>query len=117
MDQPPKLVPFSLLGDAALALVLAAGAVAVAALRPGIPHRGVAVALAVLQTLPLVFRRSHPLGVLAVVAAASAAATIISGTLIQPLGLLVALYTVAAHCARRDAIRESVRKGAERQPD
>jgi signal transduction histidine kinase len=43
--------------------------------------------------------------VLAVVAGASSAATITSGTLIQPLGLLVALYTVAAHCARRDATR------------
>ena len=95
----------SLLGDAALALVLAAVSVAVAVLRPGVPDRGVVVALAVLQTLPLVFRRSHPLSVLAVVAGASSAAAIISGTLIQPLSLLVALYTVAAHCARRDATR------------
>ena len=98
----------SFLGDTALALALAVLAVAVAALRPGIPHRGVAVALAVLQTLPLAFRRSHPLPVLAVVAGASAAATIISGTLIQPLSLLVALYTVAAHCSRRDATRAGV---------
>jgi len=95
----------SLLGDAALALALAAGAVAVAVLRTGIPHRGAAVALAVLQTLPLVFRRSHPLPVLAVVTGASAAAAIISGTVIQPLSLLVALYTVAARCSRRDATR------------
>lgn len=95
----------SLLGDAALTLALAAGAVAVAMLRPDIAHRGAAVALAALQTLPLVFRRSHPLRVLAVVASASSAATIISGTLIQPLGLLVALYTIAAHRARRDATR------------
>ena len=98
----------SLLGDAALALVLAAAAVAVASLRPGIPHRGVAVALALLQTLPLAFRRSHPLPVLAVVAAASAAAVVISGTLIQSLGLAVALYSVAAHCSRRDATRAGV---------
>ena len=98
----------SLLGDAALALALAAGAVAVAVLRTGIPHRGAAVALAVLQTLPLVFRRSHPLPVLAVVTGASAAATIISGTLIQPLSLLVALYTVAARSSRRDATHAGV---------
>jgi signal transduction histidine kinase len=98
----------SLLGDAALALVLAAGAVAVAVLRTGIPHRGAAVALAVLQTLPLVYRRSHPLPVLAVVTGASAAAAIISGTVIQPLSLLVALYTVAARCSRRDATRAGV---------
>ena len=98
----------SLLGDAALALVLAAGAVAVAVLRTGIPHRGAAVALAVLQTLPLVFRRGHPLPVLAVVTGASAAAAIISGTVIQPLSLLVALYTVAARCSRRDATRAGV---------
>ena len=95
----------SLLGDAALALALAASSVAAAVQRPDIPHRGAAVALTALQTLPLVFRRSHPLWVLAVVAGASSAVTIISGTLIQPLGLLVALYTVAAHCARRDATR------------
>src|SRR6516165_6994583 len=98
----------SLLGDAALALALAAGAVAVAVLRTGIPHRGAAVALAVLQTLPLVYRRSHPLPVLAVVTGASAAAAIISGTVIQPLSLLVALYTVAARCSRRDATRAGV---------
>src|SRR5258708_12335382 len=91
-----------LLGDAALALVLAAVAVAVAVLRPGIPHRGVAVALAVLQTLPLVFRRSHPLWVLAAVAAASSAAAVISGTLIQPVNLLAALYTLAPPCSPRD---------------
>jgi len=74
-------------------------------LRTGIPHRGAAVALAVLQTLPLAFRRSRPLPVLAVVTGASAAAAIISGTVIQPLSLLVALYTVAARCSRRDATR------------
>ena len=95
----------SLLGDAALALALAAASVAAAVQRPDIPHRGAAVALTALQTLPLVFRRSHPLWVLAVVAGASSAVTIISGTLIQPLGLLVALYTVAAHRSRRDATR------------
>ena len=93
----------ALLGDAAFALVLAVVSVAVAVLRPGIPHRGVMVFLALLQTLPLAFRRRVPLPVLAVVAAASAAATITGGTLIEPLGLLVALYTVAAHCSRRDA--------------
>src|SRR5258708_36896928 len=59
-----------LLGDAALALVLAAVAVAVPVLRPGIPHRGVAVALAVVQTLPLVFPRRPPLWVPSAPAAA-----------------------------------------------
>lgn len=98
----------SLLGDAAFALVLVVVSVAVAVLRPGIPHRGVMVFLALLQTLPLALRRRAPLGVLAVVAAASAAATITSGTLIEPLGLLVALYTVAAHCSRRDAARAGI---------
>src|SRR5262249_48013145 len=95
----------SLLGDAALALALAAGAVAVAVLRTGIPHRGAAVALAVLQTLPLVYRRSHPLPGPAGGTGASAAAPRISGTLAAPLSLLVALYTVAARCSRRDATR------------
>ena len=98
----------SFLGDAALALVLAAVSVAVAVLRPGIPHRGVVVALAVLQTLPLAFRRWRPVWVLAVVVAASSAAAIISGTLVEPLALLVALYSVAAHCSRRDATRAGV---------
>jgi len=87
-------------GDAALALALAAVAVTAVASRAGVPHHTVMVAFALAQTLPLALRRQQPLWVLAVVVAASTAAAITGGTLIEPLALLAALYTVAAHCGR-----------------
>src|SRR5262249_23343590 len=95
----------SLLGDAALALALAAVAVTVVATRAGVPHHAAMAAFALAQTLPLALRRQQPLWVLAVVVAASTAAAITGGTLIEPLGLLAALYTVAAHCCRPAARR------------
>src|SRR5215471_14847430 len=103
-------------GDAALALALAA--LAVASQAPGMPmrppgsDRAVGIALALLQTLPLAFRRWRPVWVLAVVVAATLG-TAIAETLgvaiagdahvAGPVCVLVALYSVAVRCRRREA--------------
>src|SRR5215468_8782123 len=103
-------------GDATLALALAA--LAVASQAPGMPmrppgsDRAVGIALAMLQTLPLAFRRWRPVWVLAVVVAATLG-TAIAETLgvaiagdahvAGPVCVLVALYSVAVRCRRREA--------------
>ena len=89
-------------GDAALALALAA--MAVAEPWPPGPGRAAGIALALLQTLPLAVRRWRPVGVLAVVAAAALVTAIArDGGGLSPVCVLVALYSVAAHCPRRQA--------------
>jgi signal transduction histidine kinase len=69
--------------------------------------RRVGIALILLQTLPLAVRRWYPVGVLAVVVAATLAtmAAEIPGRYNGGVGvvLLVALYSVAAYCPRRQA--------------
>ena len=102
-------------GDAALALVLAAGAVAVAAAVPSQaePGRAAGIAVALLQTLPLAFRRWRPLWVLAVVVAATLAAEIArEGNGLFGLATAVALYSVAAYCPRRQAAWAGIATGA-----
>ena len=70
---------------------------------PG-PGRAAGIALALLQTLPLAVRRWRPVGVLAVVAAAALVTAIArDGGGLSPVCVLVALYSVAAHCPRRQA--------------
>ena len=101
-------------GDAALALALAAAFY----LATGVHYddRRVGIALILLQTLPLAFRRWYPVGVLAVVVAATLAtmATEIPGRPNGGVGivLLVALYSVAAHCPRRQAAWAGIAAGA-----
>jgi signal transduction histidine kinase len=64
-------------------------------------HRDVAgVGLALLQTVPLLWRRSHPFAVLALVTAGAVASGIAYEQII-PLAPAVATYTVAAHETRR----------------
>ena len=79
-------------------------------------NRLVGIALILLQTLPLALRRWHPVGVLAVVVAATLAtmATEIPGRPNGGVGvvLLVALYSVAAHCPRRQAAWAGIATGA-----
>ena len=57
--------------------------------------------LVVLSTLPVAWRRRSPLRVLAVVAVAAMAYEVAGFSSTLPIGLLVALYTVAAYCDRR----------------
>ena len=108
-------------GDAALALALAA--LAVASPPPGDgPRIGAAgIALALLQTLPLAFRRWRPVWVLAVVVAATLGTAIAAtrGTAIAgdahvagPVCVLVALYSVAVRCPRREAAWAGIAAGA-----
>ena len=108
-------------GDAALALALAALAVASPAPGDG-PRIGAAgIALALLQTLPLAFRRWRPVWVLAVVVAATLGTAIAAtrGTAIAgdahvagPVCVLVALYSVAVRCRRREAAWAGIAAGA-----
>jgi signal transduction histidine kinase len=70
-------------------------------------HRVIpAVALGLVQALPLLVRRQYPLTVLALVVAASAA-SVSSGDL-SPFASAIALYTVAAHLERRRAFKAGV---------
>jgi len=102
-------------GDAALALALAALAFppTVGAPPPG-SDRAVGIALALLQTLPLAWRRWRPLWVLAIVVAAALAAAFAreGGGPAAAVGVLVALYSVAAHCPRRQAAWAGIATGA-----
>jgi signal transduction histidine kinase len=76
----------------------------------GIPGpRPINAALFVLITLPLAWRRRAPLTVVAVVAAAAAVQAVFFDRSTQPstqlwLAVLIALYSVAAHGERRDAL-------------
>jgi signal transduction histidine kinase len=90
--------------DATLALVLtgvslltvAAGAQDIGAIEP------LSLALLLVQTLPLVVRRTWPVAVFAVTFSAMFAhAAIATGSLSSPLGALIALYTVAERRSRR----------------
>ena len=60
-----------------------------------------AVALALLYTVPIAWRRRNPIAVFAVVWAAGVAASVVLGSPVLPFAMLVALYTVASHCERR----------------
>jgi signal transduction histidine kinase len=91
LHRHPRLVDVSLVG---FLLVVGVGA----ALRSGHP-RGVAAALVVAETLPLLFRRRFPLGVALIVATVSLT-MIAFDVWLTPLPLGVALYTVGA--ARSD---------------
>src|SRR5215467_171577 len=101
-------------GDAALAVALAA--VFYLATGDHYDDPRVGIALILLQTLPLAVRRWYPLGVLAVVAAASLGTVAAEGPGRFNGGvgfvLLVALYSVAAHCPRRLAAWAGIAAGA-----
>jgi signal transduction histidine kinase len=67
---------------------------------------GVILPVVLAQTLPLALRRVGPLAVLAITLASAVVFNLVyadSPTL--PVGVVVALYTVAAHCDRRAAVR------------
>ena len=101
-------------GDAALAVALAAAFYQATGRHYGDTRVGIALIL--LQTLPLAVRRRYPLWVLAVVAAATLAtmAAEIPGRSNGGAGvvLLVALYSVAAYCPRRQAAWAGIATGA-----
>jgi len=102
-----------IVGDALLTLLVLApslGSVLAGPDRVTGPLLWLAVALALMQSLPLVARRRWPLGVLAVTATAEALALIFLPLNGGPgsLGLAVALYTVASRVERRVSLRLAV---------
>ena len=101
-------------GDAVLALSLAAVFYLATGVHYEDQNRGIALIL--LQTLPLALRRWHPMWVLAVVVAATlgTVAAEIPGRFNGGVGvvLLVALYSVAAYCPRREAAWAGIATGA-----
>jgi signal transduction histidine kinase len=97
-------------------LALALAAVFYLATGAHYEDRSLGVALILLQTLPLAGRRWRPLSVLAVVVAATlgTVAAEIPGRFNGGVGvvLLVALYSVAAYCPRREAAWAGIATGA-----
>ena len=103
-------VPFGImrlrpmLADVALAAVVSAPAVASTAARGRTVPAVAGVLLVLLQTVPLAWRRVQPLPVLAVTVTATIALSVVSHVYL-PVGVALALYTVAAHRERPIAIK------------
>jgi signal transduction histidine kinase len=90
----------------ALALtVISVGSVVGSRTRYGYAFPVLAAAAALFTTVPIVLRRYRPLGVLAVTVTAETLLLIFSNDSPVPVGVIVALYTVAAYCERRVSIR------------
>ena len=64
-----------------------------------------------LQTLPLTVRRYWPRAVFAVTLGAALGTTVLTDSPTLPAGVVVALYTVAAHCDRKTALRAALATG------
>jgi signal transduction histidine kinase len=90
----------------ALALtVISVGSVVLARTRYGFAFPVLAAAAALFTTVPIALRRYRPLAVLTVTVVAETLLLIFSSDSPVPLGVIVALYTVAAYCERRVSIR------------
>ena len=90
----------------ALALtVIAVGSVVGSRTRYGYPFPVLAAIAALFTTAPIALRRYQPLAVLAVSVTAETLLLIFSNDSPVPVGVIVALYTVAAYCERRVSIR------------
>jgi len=90
----------------ALALtVIAVGSVVGSRTRYGYPFPVLAAIAALFTTLPIALRRYRPLAVLAVTVIAETLLLVFSNDSPVPVGVIVALYTVAAYCERRVSIR------------
>ncbi len=94
--------------DSLLALVLtviAVSSVVGSRTRYGFAFPVLAALAALFTTVPIALRRYRPLGVLAVTVTAETLLLIFSSDSPVPVGVIVALYTVAAYCERRVSIR------------
>jgi len=85
--------------------VIAVGSVVGARTRYGYPFPVLAALAALFTTAPIALRRYRPLPVLAVTVTAETLLLIFSTDSPVPVGVIVALYTVAAYCERRVSIR------------
>jgi signal transduction histidine kinase len=107
LTRPATGVPFGIMHlrplppDVALAVLVSVPATAVGY---GPLLESPAVPLILLQTLPLAWRRVRPPAVLAVTVAAAVALFGVSHSYL-PIGVVIALYSVAAHCERPVAIK------------
>jgi signal transduction histidine kinase len=94
--------------DSTLALILtviAVGSTVVSRTRYGFAVPVLAAVVTLFTTVPIALRRYRPLGVLAVTVIAETALLIFRPGAGAPVGVIVALYTVAAYCERRVSIR------------
>ena len=66
------------------------------------------IAFVLLETLPLAVRRYWPRAVFAITLGAALGNTLLTDSPALPVGVVVALYTVAAHCDRRTALRAAL---------
>jgi len=94
--------------DSVLALfltVIAVGSGVGSRTRYGYPFPVLAAIAALFTTAPIALRRYRPLAVVAVTVTAETLLLIFSNDSPVPVGVIVALYTVAAYCERRVSIR------------
>ncbi len=94
--------------DSLLALfltVIAVGSTVVARTRYGFAFPVLAAIVVLFTTVPIALRRYRPIAVLAITVTAETLLLIFSRESQVPLGVIVALYTVAAQCERRVSIR------------
>jgi signal transduction histidine kinase len=99
-------------GDGVLALVLLLPAATTVGDNAQPEPIGLFIAFVLLQTLPLTVRRYWPRSVLAVTIGSSLGNTLLTDSPALPVGVVVALYTVAAHCDRKTAVRGAVAASA-----
>jgi signal transduction histidine kinase len=85
--------------------VISVGSAVVSRTRYGFAFPVLAAVAALLTTVPIAIRRYRPLAVLAVTVTAETLLLIFSRESQVPLGVIVALYTVAAYCERRVSMR------------
>ena len=94
--------------DSALAAaltVIAVGSTVVARTRYGFAVPVLAAIVTLFTTVPIALRRYRPLAVLAITVTAETLLLIFEPGAGAPVGVIVALYTVAAYCERRVSIR------------
>jgi signal transduction histidine kinase len=94
--------------DSLLALILtviAVGSTVVARTRYGFAVPVLAAIVVLFTTVPIALRRYRPVAVLATTVTAETLLLIFSRESQVPLGVIVALYTVAARCERRVSVR------------
>ena len=94
--------------DSVLALILtviAVGSTVVSRTRYGFAFPVLAAIVTLFTTIPIALRRYRPLTVLAVTVIAETLLLIFRPGAGAPVGVIVALYTVAAYCERRVSIR------------
>jgi signal transduction histidine kinase len=69
------------------------------------------IACVLLQTLPLTVRRYWPRGVFAITLGAALGNVLLTDSPTLPAGVVVSLYTVAAHCERKTSLRAALATG------